>query len=194
MKSIEREGRSDSLFHIMSFFSDAHTTNAAATRTYTAATLRHVAAHASGPMHTAFMTLTAYHTALRHFAPACGSTPKPVCGRSLTLPPLTPSLLDIRARSRLHDPFLPQTPPHHHRRFRRTRTYMSVAYAVLAREPDRAAPSYRQARAEPVFPTRHSNEPARAEPQKCEPKSGSDRGVPELARVQPYTQALFVLC
>jgi hypothetical protein len=56
---------------------------------------------------------------------------------------------------------------------------------LLAREPGRVGPSQRGTRAEPAFPARLQNEPARAEPFCSEPKSGSDRARTEPARVQP---------
>jgi hypothetical protein len=58
-------------------------------------------------------------------------------------------------------------------------------YSLLAREPARASPSFSRARAEPIFPARCTNEPARAEPIWSELNAGSDRAQPELARVQP---------
>jgi hypothetical protein len=60
---------------------------------------------------------------------------------------------------------------------------------TAAREPGRVGPSQREARAEPNFPARLQNEPARAEPICSELNAGSHRAQPELARVQPYIQS-----
>jgi hypothetical protein len=62
----------------------------------------------------------------------------------------------------------------------------------MAREPGRVGPSQREARAEPNFPARLQNEPARAEPICSELNAGSHRAQPELARVQPYSQHRYL--
>jgi hypothetical protein len=69
---------------------------------------------------------------------------------------------------------------------RERRAHLSLTLPRLARELDRVSPSWWAARAEPTFPARLPNEPARAKPKTSEPKCGSHRAWLEPARVQPY--------
>jgi hypothetical protein len=60
-----------------------------------------------------------------------------------------------------------------------------VTHTWSAHELLRAAPSFTQARVEPLFPARETNQPARAESFGSKLKCGSHRAQPELGRVQP---------
>jgi hypothetical protein len=69
--------------------------------------------------------------------------------------------------------------------FKSYKTALSILVRCFAREPARTEPSQRRARAEPHFPARETNEPARAEPISSELNSGSHRAQADMARVQP---------
>jgi hypothetical protein len=83
-------------------------------------------------------------------------------------------------------------PPEHvtavgrgHRRCLGRRPHPSVTLHDQARELNRAAPSWWEARAELHFAARWSVEPSQARPEGNELLAGSDRSWTELARVHP---------